>query len=498
MWRFGRQQPASSQPQKEDNPVADAEHADSGGVEKLDPDPTPAATPPEQQDQAEQEGEEEPGVHVVRRTRFEQVLSHFLHALPVRRLHDLILGPAALSCMTPLWLLGVCYHAEPATPDSDDLVCAEFLRDYQSRLWFTYRKDFEPLGDARLTSDVGWGCMLRSGQMLLAQAIVCQRLSRAWRCRADGSGEEEERGRLYRLILSRFGDASTPSAPFSVHNLVRAGRPHGLAEGAWLGPYALCRTLEALARAPGPARDALSMAVYVVASDADGQRGGAPVLSIADVARVCDQHAAAAPSVHTQGSGKDRAESQDGSSRDLPVLILVPLVLGVESVNPRYLPSLRAVFQFPYSVGVLGGKPGASTYLVGVQDDSAFYLDPHEVQPVAPVSLEDASAQTSSYHCSMVRKMPLNAIDSSIALGFYCQTHAELVDLCHLADKVAKESNGAPMFTVASDESPTSREAPDGAFHGMLRLSDDGLPAELSSDSHTVPKLHEEGDWQIV
>jgi cysteine protease ATG4 len=48
----------------------------------------------------------------------------------------------------------------------------------------------------------------------------------------------------------------------------------------------------------------------------------------------------------------------------------------------RYIPSLQATFTFPQSLGILGGKPGASTYIVGVQDENAFYLDPHEVQPV--------------------------------------------------------------------------------------------------------------------
>ena len=48
----------------------------------------------------------------------------------------------------------------------------------------------------------------------------------------------------------------------------------------------------------------------------------------------------------------------------------------------RYIPSLAATFTFPQSLGILGGKPGASTYIVGVQDEKAFYLDPHEAQSV--------------------------------------------------------------------------------------------------------------------
>lgn len=50
----------------------------------------------------------------------------------------------------------------------------------------------------------------------------------------------------------------------------------------------------------------------------------------------------------------------------------------------RYVPALRATFTFPQSLGIMGGRPGASTYIVGVQDEKAFYLDPHEVQLVLP------------------------------------------------------------------------------------------------------------------
>lgn len=44
--------------------------------------------------------------------------------------------------------------------------------DVRSKIWFTYRKGFVPIGDTGHTSDKGWGCMLRCGQMVLAQALL--------------------------------------------------------------------------------------------------------------------------------------------------------------------------------------------------------------------------------------------------------------------------------------------------------------------------------------
>ena len=47
-----------------------------------------------------------------------------------------------------------------------------FYDDINSRLWFTYRKNFEEFKGTRINSDCGWGCMIRCGQMLLANALI--------------------------------------------------------------------------------------------------------------------------------------------------------------------------------------------------------------------------------------------------------------------------------------------------------------------------------------
>ncbi|GAA0187131.1 cysteine protease [Lithospermum erythrorhizon] len=87
---------------------------------------------------------------------------------------------------TDIWILGVCYRVaqdDPAADPSQTEGYAAFVEDFSSRICITYRKGFAAIEDAKYTSDAGWGCMLRSSQMLIAQALLVHHLGRSWTSR---------------------------------------------------------------------------------------------------------------------------------------------------------------------------------------------------------------------------------------------------------------------------------------------------------------------------
>ncbi len=65
----------------------------------------------------------------------------------------------------------------------------DLMGHFHSLIWFSYRQDFPEIAPTPFRSDVGWGCMLRTGQMMLANVFQKRVLGSEWRL--GGSSEEE-------------------------------------------------------------------------------------------------------------------------------------------------------------------------------------------------------------------------------------------------------------------------------------------------------------------
>ncbi|XP_027507303.1 cysteine protease ATG4C isoform X3 [Corapipo altera] len=383
----------------------------------------------------------------------EKIKSKFMSAWHNMKYSWVLKTKTYFSRNSPVFLLGKCYHFK--TEESGELSTdganfdkinteisgnvEEFRKDFISRIWLTYREEFPQIKGSALTTDCGWGCTLRTGQMLLAQGLMLHFLGRAWvwpeALDMDSDSESwtshtvrkltasfeasltaerdpkilpqpqaqpqrgtrrnwdvnERRNEAYhRKIISWFGDS--PLAAFGLHQLIEHGKKSGKMAGDWYGPAVVAHILrKAVEEAKDP--ELQGVTVYV-AQDCT-------VYSSDVIDRQCS----------FMDSGKAGTKA---------VIILVPVRLGGERTNTDYLEFVKGILSLEYCVGIIGGRPKQSYYFAGFQDDSLIYMDPHYCQSFVDVSIKDFPLE--SFHCPSPKKMSFKKMDPSCTIGFYCRT----------------------------------------------------------------------------
>uniref|UniRef100_A0A8C1DI80 Cysteine protease n=1 Tax=Cyprinus carpio carpio TaxID=630221 RepID=A0A8C1DI80_CYPCA len=327
----------------------------------------------------------------------------------------------------PVWILGARYDLKTKK--------SELLSDVRSRLWFTYRKKFSPIGGTGPSSDAGWGCMLRCGQMILAQALVCRHLGRDWRW-----DPEKRQPKEYHRILHCFLDKK--DSCYSIHQMAQMGVGEGKSVGEWYGPNTVAQVLKKLALFD----DWNTLAVYVSMDN---------TVVIEDISKslflISHPNATVGrkPEMEKKASGEKTPHLRSQRPLDWrPLLLVIPLRMGINSINPVYIQAFKECFKMPQSCGVLGGKPNLAYYFIGFIDDELIYLDPHTTQQA--VDTESGSAvDDQSYHCQRTpHRMKITSLDPSVALGFFCKSEEDFDSWCDLVQQELLKKRNLRMFEL--------------------------------------------------
>ncbi|KAI8646207.1 hypothetical protein BD408DRAFT_410377 [Parasitella parasitica] len=386
-----------------------------------------------------------------------------------------------------VWLLGCPYQSKPLDPMQQAIMDAQkdemfrpgadredqevlrdnvslvwppdFYDDFTSRLWMTYRHNYPPIRPSNHKTDIGWGCMLRSGQSLLANTLLVHFLSRDWRRHKQTPAARQQYGK----IIHWFLDELSPRAPFSIHRIALLGKQLGKNIGEWFGPSTISQVIQALVSDFQPA----DLSVYIATDGTiyldgvhDVTRGKKPRGDFSyltgklsscgsDEGREEAKHLYDASSTPQEedASHNDRLP-QDSEDAFKPVLMLVALRLGIDSLHPTYHPALKACFELPSFVGIAGGRPNSSLYFIGLQGDDLIYLDPHFSRPALETkSLSQYTNEDfSTYHCTIPRKIPISNLDPSMMLGFYCRDRQELDLFCDQIKMISQKHSA--IFSI--------------------------------------------------
>lgn len=267
--------------------------------------------------------------------------------------------------------------------------------DLKAIIWMSYRSYMLPVvGENKVfTSDSGWGCTIRVGQMLLLNTLKKHFELKPQQC----------------LEIIKTVEDNLIYAPYSLRAIVTKANC-GIAPGKWYSPSHICHSLaEITSQSPINGfkcvvfMDSLIFKdkVYSIACDTPFEKINENRLLDSEYKRY-------------KGIGKWK----NG------ILILIPLMLGVKKIDESYYETFKVLLKSPNSVGVIGGKPRSALYIVGFKDSEVIYLDPHFVQK-ASSSLEDLKKRYYMYFNRKFLTAEFSELESSMSVGYYFRNEYE-------------------------------------------------------------------------
>lgn len=300
-------------------------------------------------------------------------------------------------------------------------------------------------------------------------------------------------------VVRWFFDAPGEGYVYSIHNMVRCGTRYDMMPGEWYGPGVAAHVLRDLCEMHDH-EGGLGMAMTVTSPERplcvddvlDAMTTDSATVDVADDDTeetttpeegqnydplLCPPPAARRAAARAQKRLEARERRLAGEWRR-SLLVVVPLRLGLHKLEDKYVTPLLQCLGLPQSVGFVGGRPRQALYFVGAHEKHFLGLDPHIVQPCG--TLEDVLSPThlDSLVCVAPRKVPVDSIDPSLALGFYCRRRADFLDLTTRMKQTIAPLSSPPLFDILDKRPVTASNRSDDAF-----LDDSFLtPLAKSSD----------------
>ncbi|KAL7711705.1 Cysteine protease [Entamoeba marina] len=259
--------------------------------------------------------------------------------------------------------------------------------------WFTYRSNFPTLPASKLTTDVGWGCTIRSVQMMVSNAMQQILYSKQLNnTTAPYSPSTQEKLN----VVVPFVDVPNPTSPLSIHHVYQS---------KWV---------------------------------TEQNVSGVNYLSPSTVATAyCDLinswKLCVLRSIICNNSTIPKEELYKKPFK--ATLAFVPVVL-----NHTILSKLQTVYKSPLFSGIVGGFGDRAIFIFGFHALQLLYMDPHTVQSactsISKIQLETYSTIELSKKKFEVHTIDPSKLDKFCTFGFLIRTEREIATFMKLVEDV--------------------------------------------------------------
>ena len=315
----------------------------------------------------------------------------------------------------------------------------KFNQKINKLTFVSYRSRYKPQtnikNNSTFTTDCGWGCMIRSSQMILCKAIskiIKYKNKNKFNIAElpipfimDNNLKLNEANLFgfedYIIKLKEFkNDISCIDPPFSIHKICILGEIFGRTCGEWFSDFELPEIYSIINK---------TFNIF-------------PKLKILHFNSVFELHTILKEcfkEINDNSNEDNNCFNKNNKNYmfENMGLIFISVRLGIKNIAKEYFPSIKKLFDCKECLGFIGGKMNAASYFFGYYDNFLLYLDPHHnTQSVYDLDVNSLKTYTNK----VIYKLRFTSLQTAFTVGYLFRDINEFKDLVSFIKSISEDN----------------------------------------------------------
>ncbi len=300
-------------------------------------------------------------------------------------------------------------------------------------IYFSYKSNFNQIQNINklsfiYTSDTGWGCMIRCGQMIMSRGLykyfkknlkisTFQSIKETIKYFFDLPYLNEDLPIFFEKMKTILNNSKIIYAPFSINNLCLFGNLCNKSSGEWFSDVNMSYLFTIIS---------LTFNLFDNLEILNFQTG----FYLSDLLDKCFNI------IDKENSNNCNLYEFNGKKYEFKKsgIIYISVRIGLDFISNNYYEQIKNIFNCKQCLGIIGGRTNFAFYFIGYNDQgNLLYLDPHlTMESILNLNNENIYQ---NYLNKNIKSLYISNLSTSFTIGFIFRNIEEFKSLINFCDE---------------------------------------------------------------
>ena len=296
-------------------------------------------------------------------------------------------------------------------------------------IYFSYKSNFNQIQNINkfsffYTSDTGWGCMIRCGQMIMSRGLykylkknlkisTFQSIKETIKYFLDLPYLNEDLPICFEKMKTILNNSKIIYAPFSINNLCLFGNLCNKSSGEWFSDVNMSYLFNIIS---------LTFNLFDNLEILNFQTG----FYLSDLLDKCFNI------IDKENSNNCNLYEFNGKKYEFKKsgIIYISVRIGLDFISNNYYEQIKNIFNCKQCLGIIGGRTNCAYYFIGYNDQgNLLYLDPH-------LTMESIlNLNNENIYQNYLKSLSISNLSTAFTIGFIFRNIEEFKSLINFCDE---------------------------------------------------------------